>query len=106
MDGEQMPRAVHGARRRIVDAHLPPVLAVGIAAAITVLIAAGDYLTGPYLVFATFYLVPVVIVSWYVGRGAGFAFAALAAVSGAVSPTPMPPRPRTLCDGCTTPWSR
>ncbi len=40
---------------------LPTVIAVVLAVLITV----ADYLTDPYLTFATFYLVPVAIMAWY-----------------------------------------
>ena len=54
-------------------------------------IAVGDFFTGPYLVFATFYLVPVVITAWFVGRPSALVVGMFAALAGAVS-TALDPR--------------
>jgi diguanylate cyclase (GGDEF)-like protein len=59
------------------------VLVVSVAG--TLAIAVGDFLTGPYLVWATFYLVPVVATAWFVGRAPALLVGALAAVVGVVS---------------------
>ena len=68
-----------------LDRDVPPSAALGASVAVLALIALGDYLTGPYLVFATFYLVPVVIAAWYVGRRPALVVAAAAGVVGALS---------------------
>jgi diguanylate cyclase (GGDEF)-like protein len=78
-------------RRAIIDAHPPTWMVAVVCLGTTLLIAVGDYLTGPYLVFATFYLLPVVVASWYLGRTAGLVAGLLAALSGAVS-TAIDPR--------------
>jgi diguanylate cyclase (GGDEF)-like protein len=69
----------------MLDAHPHPALVIAGCATTTALIAAGDHLTGPYLVFSTFYLIPVAAAAWYAGRTWSFAFAAAAAVTGALS---------------------
>jgi len=45
----------------------------------------GDYLSGPYLVFATFFLIPVAVVAWFCGRRLALVIAALASACGVVS---------------------
>lgn len=61
----------------------------------TLVLAFGDYLSGPYLVFATFFLLPVATAAWFSGRGLGLIFAALAAAVGVIStaadPQAIPP---------------
>lgn len=47
-------------------------------------VAVGDYLTGPYLVFATFYLIPVVASAWFRGLRLALAIAAGAVCSGLI----------------------
>lgn len=41
-----------------------------------------DYVSGPYMSFATFYLVPVGIAAWLGGRQAGYALGGVAALAG------------------------
>ena len=40
-------------------------------------VAAGDYWTGPFLILDLFYLLPVLLMTWYVGRGWGALLAVL-----------------------------
>jgi diguanylate cyclase (GGDEF)-like protein len=49
-----------------------------------VVVAVGDYLTGPYLVFATFYLIPVVVAAWCRGLRLALAIALCAVCSGVI----------------------
>jgi diguanylate cyclase (GGDEF)-like protein len=78
------PRHVARARR-LLDRGLSPSAGFAVAVGLTFAIAVGDYLTGPYLVFATFYLAPVAVAAWFAGTRAGLAVAFLAAVLGLVS---------------------
>lgn len=55
-------------------------LAVAVAATLLVLIAFIDYITGVDFSFSIFYLIPIMLVAWYVGLRAGF----LASIAGAV----------------------
>lgn len=64
---------------------LAPGLAVGVSVVMVLAISVGDFLTGPYLVFATFYLIPVMITAWFAGRTPALVVGALAALLGAVS---------------------
>lgn len=43
--------------------------------ALVALILAGDYLTGPLVLFPIFYLIPIVLVAWHNGRRWGLVFA-------------------------------
>lgn len=81
---------------RWADAEVDPQVAFALAVALTVLVAVGDYLSGPYLAFATIYLVPVAIAGWFAGRRAALVIAGLASAlgvlttaadMGAISPT-------------------
>lgn len=58
-------------------------LTVSILGVLTV--ALGDFLTGPYLVFATFYLIPVAVTAWFSRRNAAIAIAFLASSTGVLS---------------------
>ena len=49
---------------------------------LVLVIATGDFVTGPYLAFASFYLLPVAIAAWFAGRRVGVAVGALGAVVG------------------------
>jgi len=51
----------------------------------TLVLAVGDYLSGPYLVFATFFLVPVATAAWFCGWAPALVIAGLAAIVGVVS---------------------
>jgi diguanylate cyclase (GGDEF)-like protein len=51
----------------------------------TLVLAVGDYFSGPYLVFATFFLVPVATSAWFCGRAAGLVVSTEAAVAGVVT---------------------
>lgn len=57
-----------------------------LASVLTVLvISLGDLFTGPYLVFAAFYLVPVVTAAWFAGRNAALLLGLFAALAGVVT---------------------
>lgn len=57
-----------------------------VASVLTVLvISIGDLFTGPYLVFAAFYLVPIVTAAWFTGRGAALLLGLFAALAGGVT---------------------
>jgi type VI protein secretion system component VasK len=43
-------------------------------------VAVGDYATGPFMIFDLFYLVPILFVTWYQGQRPGAAVAAVCAV--------------------------
>lgn len=58
--------------------HKPTILIVGLASVF--LLGYVDYATGKDLSFLVFYLFPIILVSWYVGRGNGFIVAALSGI--------------------------
>ena len=62
-----------------------PLVIVVAAMVVTLVISVGDYFTGPYLVWATFYLVPVVAVAWFAGRRPALGVAVLGTLAGMVS---------------------
>ena len=70
---------------RWADAQMEPQVAFALAVAITVLVAVGDYLTGPYLAFATVYLLPVGLAAWFAGRRAALIVALLASTLGVLT---------------------
>ncbi|HKP54129.1 MAG TPA: GGDEF domain-containing protein [Chloroflexia bacterium] len=53
----------------------------GIALCMIALISVADYLTGSALAFSIFYLVPISLATWFVGKRAGIIAAALCAVA-------------------------
>lgn len=55
------------------------------ACVLAIVITVADYLTGPYLAFATFYLVPVAIMAWYASRVWALGFAVAVTVAGIVA---------------------
>lgn len=57
-----------------------PQIIVAICLVLVALVGVADYLTGYELSFSIFYLVPIAIVSWYVGRGAGLSISFVSAV--------------------------
>lgn len=57
-------------------------MAFAVAVALTVLVAVADYLTGPYLAFATVYMIPVGLAAWFGGRRAATVVAVLASSLG------------------------
>lgn len=57
-----------------------PQVIVTICLVLVGLVGAADYLTGNELSFSIFYLFPISIVSWYVGRGAGLSISFVSAV--------------------------
>jgi len=59
------------------------VFALGVVAVLAVGVI--DYVTGPVLSLAVFYLIPIVFVAWRLGRGAGNTLAFVAAVASAVA---------------------
>ena len=64
---------------------MEPQVAFALAVAITVLVAVGDYLSGPYLAFATVYLVPVALAGWFAGRRAALIISGLASALGVLT---------------------
>jgi hypothetical protein len=76
---------------RWTQAHLGPATAVILALVGVAAVSIGDLVTGPYLVFATFYLGPVALAAWFAGRRAALIVAVVAAVAGVVS-TALNPR--------------
>jgi len=70
---------VRFARPRAFAARLPVWARIATAALLTGLLAALDYVTGSELSFSIFYLIPIVFVTWYVGRAAGVVFAVVSA---------------------------
>jgi hypothetical protein len=56
-----------------------PLLLIGLV--LIGLIGAVDYVTGPELSFSVFYLIPVAVVTWYVGKQSGVLAAALSALT-------------------------
>lgn len=70
---------------RWADVQMEPQVAFALAVAITVLVAVGDYLSGPYLAFATVYLVPVALAGWFAGRRAALVIAGLASALGVLT---------------------
>jgi len=83
MTRPQAPPA-SGPGNRWLDFQPPKSAAAAGAVLLTSAIAVGDYLTGPYLVFATFYLAPVALAAWVLGRTPALLVAGLAAVLGVV----------------------
>ncbi|MCX7620024.1 MAG: GGDEF domain-containing protein [Acidimicrobiales bacterium] len=73
-----------GRTPRWLDRQLSPAIAIGISAVVLLGVAAGDFLTGPYLVFATFYLAPVAFTAWFAGRVPGLVMAIVASCSGVI----------------------
>jgi diguanylate cyclase (GGDEF)-like protein len=69
----------------VLDRRVRPVVALLGSIALVVALALADSLTGPYLVFSTFYLMPVVIVAWYGDRWQALLVSALAVLVGAVT---------------------
>lgn len=52
----------------------------GVALLLLLVVGWLDYLTGSYLFFDIFYLVPITIAAWFVGRNIGFSFALASAL--------------------------
>jgi serine phosphatase RsbU (regulator of sigma subunit) len=52
-----------------------------------IIIAIIDYLTGPNLSMLVFYLIPIIVTSWYVGRRAGFLIATVSAIACSIHDT-------------------
>lgn len=46
--------------------------ALGLAVALVVLVAAGNYAVGTEISFSIFYFIPISVAAWHVGRGAGY----------------------------------
>jgi diguanylate cyclase (GGDEF)-like protein len=55
--------------------HQSKVRILGIALLFLLVVGWLDYLTGSYLFFDVFYLLPITIAAWFVGRNLGFGFA-------------------------------
>lgn len=64
------------------SAHPRPGRVIGASVLFLGLIATCDYLTGPYVVVSTFYIVPVAVTAWFVGRRPAVVLGLLAAVCG------------------------
>ncbi len=58
--------------------------AQALALALAVVITTADYLTNPYLAFATFYLIPVAMIAWYAPRVRALAFAVAVTIASVV----------------------
>jgi diguanylate cyclase (GGDEF)-like protein len=58
----------------------PKFRVLGIALLLLLIVGWIDYLTGSYLFFDVFYLLPITIVAWFVGRNVGFTFALASAL--------------------------
>jgi diguanylate cyclase (GGDEF)-like protein len=58
----------------------PKFRVLGVALFLLLVVGWIDYLTGSYLFFDVFYLLPITIVAWFVGRNLGFAFALASAL--------------------------
>ncbi len=58
-----------------------PKLVLVAAVGLVAVVGLADYLTGPELAFAVFYVVPVWLATWRVGRGAGIAVSVLSAAT-------------------------
>jgi signal transduction histidine kinase len=67
-----------------VNAQNPSMLAI-FSALIVLAIGVIDFATGPEISFAIFYLLPIIIASWFVSKRAGLLIAALAGVLGLVA---------------------
>lgn len=83
-----MPSAPAERGRRTLqwaDAEIDRSVAFALAVAITVVVAVADYLTGPYLAFATVYLAPVALAGWFAGRRAALVIAGLASALGVLT---------------------
>ena len=74
------PPAVPGSPGHRDAARGVQIIALVLAAVITI----ADYLTGPYLAFATFYLVPVAIMAWYAPRVRALVFSVLVTLASVV----------------------
>lgn len=85
---------------RWADAQIEPSVAFALAVAITVLVAVADYVTGPYLAFATIYLLPVGLAAWFGGPRSVLVVSLLAAGLGvlttAADPGEIPPQVNVL----------
>jgi diguanylate cyclase (GGDEF)-like protein len=58
-----------------------PIAVIAGCLALAVFLGATDFLTGPYLAFSIFYLIPVMLATWFAGRAAGFCVALFCAVT-------------------------
>lgn len=61
-------------------AHWPKPALVFSSAFLVVLVAIANYLSGPEFAFSIFYLPPIVVATWYVGKRAGIGIAFLSAL--------------------------
>lgn len=82
MEGDTGPSA---RQRNLLDRRVRPAVAFFGPIALIAIVAIADMVTGPYLVFSTFYLMPVVFVAWYGDRARALFVSALAVLSGAVT---------------------
>lgn len=59
----------------------PPAVTVAVALALLAVVAILDLVTGPELGFSLFYLLPIGVVAFFIGRGAGFALSVVSAAT-------------------------
>ncbi|MEZ5144253.1 MAG: diguanylate cyclase [Acidimicrobiales bacterium] len=71
--------------RRWLDRRPPRGASFAVVVALTLLMGVLDQVTGPYLASATFYLIPVALAAWYLGRQAALAISVLATLIGFVT---------------------
>lgn len=79
-----------------LDRRFPGVVAQIFALGFMVLITVADYLTDPYLAFATFYLIPVAILAWYWTRARALVFSVVVTAAGIMARTLDPGDVRTI----------
>ena len=70
----------YGISRRWIDKYYKPLLFT-IACLLVAVIGFIDHITIPHLSFITFYLIPIVLATWFIGRGPGIFISILCAVS-------------------------
>lgn len=63
----------------------PPALVLALGVAFVAMVGTIDYLTGPEITLHPFYLMPIVLVTWNLGRAFGLAIVGLGAVAGQVA---------------------
>ena len=63
----------------------PPALVLALGVAFVAMVGTIDYLTGPEITLHPFYLMPIVLVTWNLGRAFGLVIVGLGAVAGQVA---------------------
>jgi diguanylate cyclase (GGDEF)-like protein len=61
--------------------NLPPFALIFVASTLVVLVGILNHLAGPQLAFTVFYLIPIVLVTWFAKRWMGFIFSILSALT-------------------------